>query len=684
MALRLQKKFFMVTAVLIIFLFMLGTNLHAMPPVQRTVLSNGLIVLYSEDNSLPFVTLQLLIEAGSGNDPYGMEGLSHLTARGILLGTSGHTAAALNEELDFLGASLDSSSGRDYSILSLRVLKKDLDQGLALFVAAFANPTFPEKELKQEMEKTLALIKSQEDKPGVIAEKKFLKTLYLAGPYRAPAIGTAESLPKLTRDNVRTFYEAYYRPNSCLLAVVGDISAGEVKSKIIPLLEKLPSGDIPKLQIKTSFAKGPVTINIDRKITQANIILGNAGIDRKNPDFYALTVMNYILGGGGFASRLLEEVRDKRGLAYSVESFFDPGRYVGSFQTVLQTKNSSAKEAISLVKQQIERMKKELVSDKELDGAKKYLIGSFPLRIDTQAKLANIILQEEYFGLGLDYPEKYPALIRSVSRDDVLRVAKTYLHPESLITLVVGDLKEAGITQDESDPAKTGAPGNTPETAQNIIEKIIKAYGGKKVVENVKSVYTDGNIKALAFNDTGKYVRYFSRDGKLRVDIKYSRSSELRILNGRRGYESMDAAPISEVTGERYLSMAYQYKQLDLPYGLLDDKYQIRYEGKADVNGVETEVLSLNDSEGPSMKVYVNNKTFYILKVSGYFPAGNETMILSAEYSDYRKVNGTILPFRITNFADHQKIAETLIDDYRINSQMKDTLFSPAYEHPWK
>lgn len=445
---NMRKQVLMAVTVLIFSFFMRESTLYAAPSVEKTVLSNRLVLLHSEDHSLPFVTLQLLIDAGSGKDPSGMEGLSHLTARGILLGTSAHTASALSEELDFLGASLDSSSGRDYTTLSLRVLRKDLDKGLSLFMEVLAKPTFPEKEVKQEVEKTLALIQSQEDQPGEIAEKEFLKTLFLSGPYRYPAIGTKDSLPRITREGVLTFYETYYHPNNCILAVVGDITAEEVKTKLIPLLEKLPVGEIPKVPVKTVFSKGPVTIKIDRKITQANIILGNPGINRENIDFYALSVMNYILGGGGFASRLLEEVRDKRGLAYSVTSFFDPGKYPGSFQVVLQTKNSSAREAISLVLQQMKRIKEELVSDKELEGAKKYLIGSFPLRIDTQAKLANFMVQEEYYRLGLDYPELYPTLIRSVGRYDVRRVAATYLHPEDYTLIVVGDLAEAGMASE--------------------------------------------------------------------------------------------------------------------------------------------------------------------------------------------------------------------------------------------
>jgi zinc protease len=203
--------------------------------------------------------------------------------------------------------------------------------------------------------------------------------------------------------------------------------------------------EIPKVPFTVAFAKERKMIKIDRGITQANIVLGHAGISRDNPNFYPFTVMNYILGSGGFSSRLVEEIRIKRGLAYSVTSYFDAAKYPGSFQIVLQTKNSSAREAISIALQQMERIRKESVSEKELEGAKKYLIGSFPMRLDTQGKLAGFLTQVEYYDLGLDYAKKYPVLIRSVTREDVLRVAKKYLHTKNTILVVVANLKEAGM-----------------------------------------------------------------------------------------------------------------------------------------------------------------------------------------------------------------------------------------------
>jgi len=440
-------------SLLILFLLMacLTDELLAMPPVRKTVLSNGLVILHSEDHSLPFVSLQLLIDGGSRKDTPGQEGLSYLTAKGLLLGTSRHTMAEISEELDFMGASISSSSGRDYSTLGLRSLKKDLDRSLEILMEELTQPAFPDEEIKREVRKTLAAIQSEEDEPGEVAEKEFRKALFLSSPYAHPVIGTKESLPKITRESIYRFYKDYYHPNNCILVVVGDITSEEVKTKLFPLFEKMPTAEIPQAAFVSSFAKGPETIRVNREITQANIVLGNEGIDRGNPDFYAVSVMNYILGGGGFASRMLKDIRNKRGLAYEVASFFDAAKYPGSFQVVLQTKNASAHEAISLALKQMELIRKETVSNEELDGAKKYLIGSFPMRLDTQDKLANFLAQVQYYGLGLDYAEKYPSLIKAITKEDVLRVAGKYLHPENYVLVVVANLKEAGMDKVSSD-----------------------------------------------------------------------------------------------------------------------------------------------------------------------------------------------------------------------------------------
>ncbi len=443
---RAPRRFIFLLFICLLFISWCSeSDVIALPVVQKSILPNQLVILHAEDHSLPFVTLELLVDGGSRSDPPGQEGLSYLTAKGLLLGTSVHSAGRINEDIDYLGASINTSSGKDYSTLTLRVLKKDLEKGLDIFMEVLTKPTFPDEEVRREKEKTIAGIQAEDDQPGEVAEKEFRKALFRTSPYGHPVNGTKESIPKITRDSMDRFYKSYYRPNNCVLAVSGDISAEEVKTGLMPRFSSMLAGEVPPASFTSVFAKGPETIKVNKEITQANIIIGSEGISRGNPDFYAVSVMNYILGGGGFASRLLEEIRNKRGLAYSVESFFDAGKYPGSFQIVLQTKNASAGEAISLALQQMELIRKEPVSDKELDGARKYLIGSFPMLIDTQAKLTDFLLRVQYYGLGPDFPEKYPSLIQSITKEDVLRVAKKYLHPEDYILVVVADLKESGM-----------------------------------------------------------------------------------------------------------------------------------------------------------------------------------------------------------------------------------------------
>jgi zinc protease len=420
----------------------------ATPPVKRTLLSNQITVLLSEEHSLPFVTLQLLIDAGSRRDPVGEEGLARLTAKGLLLGTPKHTAPQINEELDFSGIHLDTSAGRDYMTISLRVLKKDIRKGIQLFTEILTQPAFPKEEIDREVKRTIAAIHASEDEPGAVAERAFEKALYRGNPYGHPVEGTKESLPRITDESVRRFYRAYYRPNKAILVIVGNINPDEVGTMVVPYFETWQSsGEVSPPSFEAIQNVEVQTIKIDRSITQANIILGSQGVSRDNPDFYALTVMNYILGGGGFSSRLVEAIRNKRGLAYSVTSFFDPGRHPGSFQIVLQTKNASARETVSLALEEIKKMQQELVSEKELEAARKYLIGSFPMRLDSQGKLARFLGQVEYYGLGLDYPERYPAFIASVTREEILRVAGQYLPRDNYILVVVANIKETGMNE---------------------------------------------------------------------------------------------------------------------------------------------------------------------------------------------------------------------------------------------
>lgn len=212
----------------------------------------------------------------------------------------------------------------------------------------------------------------------------------------------------------------------------------------------------------------------------------------------------------------------------------------------------------------------------------------------------------------------------------------------------------------------------------SIVNKVIDAYGGKDVIEGISSLQAKGKIEAFMMHDRGSYELYFKRGRKLRVETKYERSFEIRIFNGDRGYRSADALPFEEVYGPRFLSMVYQYKHLNILYDLKSGAYRINSAGRSGAAGDNVEVFRISDKEGAVMDVFVDKNSFFIVKVTAYFSAENKQIDLSAEFSDFRKVGETVLPFRITNYAGGLKVAQTVIEKYSLNPAMADSLFVPS------
>ncbi len=424
------------------------------PAAVRSTLPNGARLIVSEQHALPLVVLQVVIDAGSRRDPRGKEGVANLTADLLTEGTTKRTASQIKEAVDFIGASLIASADTDSAGVSLTVLSKDIAAGLGLLTDVLLHPTFPEAEVTRRREATLAAIKASEDNPGTVAQRAFVETVFAGEPYGHPTIGTPETVRRLSRADVVSFYKQHYRPEGTIIVVAGDISTADIEQRLQSALQEWTARGTAPFAYPVADSAPPATRRIEKPITQANIILGHRGIARDNPDFHALTVMNFILGGGGFTSRMLDNIRTKAGLAYSVASFFAAGKSPGSFQIVMQTKNESATDAIARACAEMQRIRREPVSDDELSGAKLYLTGSFPLRLDTTAKITGFLAQVEFFDLGDDYADTYPQRINAVSKEDVLRVAQQYLHPDQLQLVVVGNLDQAKVT--------ASAPCTTP------------------------------------------------------------------------------------------------------------------------------------------------------------------------------------------------------------------------------
>lgn len=433
----MKVEIFRATVITVILL--LGHSASASLVPKRSVLDNGLVLLTSEQRALPIVAIELMIDAGSRHESAEQAGLANLTSKLLSFGTKRRNALQISETLDFIGAGLSTGASENVASMSMTILKKDLTTGLELVGEILTSSIFPQGEIDRQKQTILAAIKAKEDDPGAVAGKAFAAALFPQSPYGRPVEGTESSVKGLQQKNLREFFARYYRPNRSILSVVGDVSEQEIIGALKPALRAWSKGAASTAPPAPSRIGAPQMIRVNKPLTQANIILGHAGVPRGHADYYAILVMNYILGGGGFSSRVMDSIRNERGLAYSVYSYFGADKSHGSFQFVMQTKNETAAEAIRLAREEVQRIREQPVSAQELDDAKNYLIGSFPLRFDTNRRIAAFISQVEYFELGLEYPNRYGDLIGKVSREEVQRVAKQYLHPDRLITVVVGN-----------------------------------------------------------------------------------------------------------------------------------------------------------------------------------------------------------------------------------------------------
>jgi zinc protease len=410
----------------------------AAPLAHREVLPNGMILLVAERPAIPIVVVRVYLHAGSVYDPPDASGLANLTADMLTRGTARRSGPELDQAIEFVGGSLEGDAGRDGAALSLSVLKKDLKMGLDLLAEVLLTPAFPEPELKRRSEEIAAAIERSEQDPGTVAAREMALLLYPGHPYRRPVAGTVESVKKITRAQIVGFYRESYRPDTAVVAVVGDVARDEVRRELLARLGSWSAAATPRSGIPLAPASPPVESRvIHRDLTQATVSLARPGIRQDHPDYFPLVVANYVLGGGS-ASRLYTRVREERGLAYSVYSALGPGRYGASYFVGLQTRLDAVDEAVRLTRDEMARMGRDEVSPRELALAKSYLIGSYPLRTDTSGKMAGLLVAVEENDLGLDWPDRFKTGVSRVTAADVKRAAAVYMDPATFSSVTVG------------------------------------------------------------------------------------------------------------------------------------------------------------------------------------------------------------------------------------------------------
>jgi len=416
------------------------------PEVEQVTLANGMRLFLLEDHELPLINLSVRIRTGSIYEPAEKIGLASMTGEVMRTGgTATMTGDEMDEELEAIAASVETSIGLNSGSASMSVLKQDLDKGMSILADVLMNPAFREDKIQLAKMQAASAIARRNDQVGAVAGREFDKLIYGTDSVYARHEEYA-TIGSIERDDLVAFHREYYGPNNAMLAVWGDFDTKQMIAKIEKAFENWEKVDLdlPKTpEVKYEFRK---TVNVVRKddVNQSNVYLGHIGGLRSDPDYFALIVMNRILGGG-FTSRLFRNVRSREGLAYSVFGSYSANYdYPGEFYVGCQTKSESTVYAIRAMLREVEKMRESEVTDEELALAKDSFLNSFVFNFDTRGEVVNRLMTYEYYGYPPDFLLQIKENVEKVSKADVLRVAKKHLRPDKVQILAVGRPQDFG------------------------------------------------------------------------------------------------------------------------------------------------------------------------------------------------------------------------------------------------
>jgi zinc protease len=668
------------------------------PPYEIKTLANGLKVVYVSHHEQPAVSIRLIVRAGAAMDPKGKLGLAMLTASLLDQGAGGRTAEQIADTIDFNGGILGTGAGTDLTYVNAVVMKDSLELGLQLLSDVVRRPTFAADEIERQRQQALSSLKVAADDPDNVASQVIDRLIYGFHPYGLPGSGTAESLTGLKRQDFVDFHQQFYVPNNAILAIVGDVTAAEATAGVEKAFGDWAPREVPPFKPIDPPPPTRRIVIIDKPdAVQTEIRVGQIGIPRKHADYDALDQAVKILGGEG-ANRLQQVLRSQRSLTYGASADLDTYKSTGGIVAETDTRTSGTAETLRVIVDEIIRLQRETVYDGELSGAQNYMVGHFPLNVETPDAIATQVLNQLFYELPLEQLQDYRERTLRITSSDIQRVARSYFHPDQLAVVLVGnadafvkDLKGVGFTDFERIPidqvdlmaadlrrsAGARRPGQlasggmktpglriapamyqqvagidrSPQDAgqvEQLLKKAVDARGGLEALKAVKRIVAeaDTTLATPESKVTAKTKTYVEYPSRMRVDAKLPDAQVVQVYADGKGW-LQDPSGIHDAPPDMLTEFAASARRdvAMLLLGASAGELEVRMLPEEGFNGRTLKVLGITAKDLQPIALHIDPQSGEVVKIA-YESRGAGPKLTEEIFSDYRKVDGISLPFK--------------------------------------
>ena len=702
------------------------------PPYEVRTLPNGMQVIAVLHHEQPAVSMRLLVRTGSVQDPPGKVGVASLAAALLDQGTTTKSAEQIADEIDFIGGALGTGSGSDLTFVNVIVMKDSFGLGMNLLSDVVRTPAFAAEEIERQKQQAISSLQVSSNDPDYVASVLFERLVYGFHPYGLPNSGTPETLAGITRADLQEYHRRYFVPNNTILAVVGDVTGDEAFAAAERVFGGWPRAEVPPVKVVDPPQPTRRIVVVDKPdAVQTEIRVGQLAIPRKHADYMAFDLAVKILGGEG-ANRLHRVLRSERGLTYGAQADAETRKQAGHFVAETDTRTETTGETLRLTVDEVARLQRERVFERELSDAQAYLAGSFPLTIETPNDIATQVLNVVFYELPVEEIGTFRERVQAVTPDDVQRVARQYVRPDRLSIVLVGDassfvpqLRKVGFPDVEVIPIneldlmsatlRRGAPrarateplgslgrlgliraGKTAYTstqvnsrpspanvandpnASAVLKRIIDAKGGLDALKKVRTVVAEADT---TFHVNGpplssKTRTYVIYPDKFRVDAKVEGADVVQVFNGGNAWARDPAGVHDAPPGMRDdFSASVRRDMIPLLVAAAEGKLTVRALPDEGTGGQVLKVLEISGTGLPPVKLYVDSQSL-VVRQTFQTPGPDGKRIQAEElFADYRAVDGVQVPFRADVRRNGTLVLSRTLTQVTFNSSLDDNLF---------